>query len=151
MRWLSALITSFTIVALMMTDITGAPPPEHRRTLLFGGGGVGFPESASLVGGAFVSLERGGFVLAHHGFTGRALLLEVSPGVGGGRIGIGYSNVGSVIEPGAKLVVLRTWQHSLFAPDYKTYVGPEVDFRTEGPCIRIGGGVLYQVSQPELG
>jgi hypothetical protein len=61
-------------------------------------------------------------------FIPHGLLLQVEPGIGGGKIGVGYAkgllNVGGA---GVKAFYMRTWGRPVFVERNRSYAGVEAD------------------------
>jgi hypothetical protein len=58
----------------------------------------------------------------------RGLLVQAEPGVGGGKIGVGYAKgLPNVAAAGIKAFYLRTWGQPLFVDRNRNYVGIEGD------------------------
>lgn len=76
----------------------------------------------------------------------RGLLLQLEPGIGGGKLGIGFAkgvlNVGGA---GVKAFYMRTWGPSVWAEKNRSYVGVEADATlflklSVGVMRSVGGG-----------
>jgi hypothetical protein len=56
------------------------------------------------------------------------LLLQAEPGLGGGKVGVGFAKgLPPVAAGGVKAFYLRTWGHPLWADKNRDYVGVEAD------------------------
>jgi hypothetical protein len=72
------------------------------------------------------------------------LLLQVEPGLGGGKASIGYAKgLLPYAAGGVKVSVLRTWGHPLFADPRRTYVGIEGEASF---FIQLSFGVMRRVA-----
>jgi len=83
----------------------------------------------------------------HHGPWGRGLLLQIEPGVAGGKVGIGYADKSGMGGHGIKGVLLRTWGEPWLADENATYVGVEAFAHMGG--FRLGVGPLYRITDAE--
>lgn len=72
------------------------------------------------------------------------LLLQIEPGIGGGKASIGYAKgLLPYAAGGFKVSVLRTWGHPLFAEPRRTYLGVEGEATF---FIKLSLGVLRRVA-----
>lgn len=63
-----------------------------------------------------------------HVFIPRGLLLQVEPGVGGGKVGLGFvKGLPPVAAAGVQAFFLRTWGHPLWNEKGRSYAGLELD------------------------
>lgn len=78
-------------------------------------------------------------------FLPHGLLLQVEPGLGGGKVSAGYAKgLLPYAAGGLKLAVLRTWGHPLVAKPHATYMGVEAEASffiklSVGLMRRVGG------------
>ena len=81
-----------------------------------------------------------------HGEPGQhGLLIQVEPGLGGGKVGLGYAkgllNVGGA---GMKAFYMRTWGPTLWAQKNRGYVGVEADATL---FMKLSVGVMRTVGE----
>ena len=73
----------------------------------------------------------------------RGLLLQVEPGIGGGKVGIGFAkgllNVGGA---GVKAFYLRTWGQPIFVDRNRSYAGVEADATL---VLKLSVGVMRSI------
>jgi hypothetical protein len=72
------------------------------------------------------------------------LLLQVEPGLGGGKASVGYATgLLPYAAAGVKASILRTWGPTLFAEPRCTYVGVEAEATF---FVKLGIGVMARVA-----
>jgi hypothetical protein len=72
------------------------------------------------------------------------LLVQIEPGLGGGKASIGYAKgLLPYAAAGVKVSLLRTWGHPLFAEPRRTYLGVEGEATF---FIKLSVGVLRRVA-----
>jgi hypothetical protein len=77
------------------------------------------------------------------------LLLQVEPGLGGGKASVGYvKGLLPYAAGGLKASVLRTWGHPVFADRHQTYLGVEGEAAF---FINLSLGVMRRVAGPGTG
>jgi hypothetical protein len=76
-------------------------------------------------------------------FLPHGLLLQIEPGLGGGKLSVGYATgLLPYAAGGLKLSALRTWGHPLVAKPHATYVGIEAEASF---FIKLSVGVMRRV------
>jgi hypothetical protein len=76
-------------------------------------------------------------------FLPHGLILQVEPGLGGGKVSVGYAKgLLPYAAGGVKLSALRTWGHPLWAEPRATYVGLEAEAAF---FIQLSVGLLKRV------
>ena len=85
------------------------------------------------------------------------LCVTLSPGISGGRLGLGYlnifdpqSNSAFGLLSQARLVLLRTWGNPLALPPNQTFLGGEIRSSLTG-LLNLGMGYYTQISGSEGG
>jgi hypothetical protein len=105
------------------------------------------PQGVSASLGLLVGRARG-----HTVSFAKGLLLEVEPGTGGGKLGIGVGVIGGPegrllgapsLGFAAKMALLRTWGHPVWASNSETYLGGEIDATIR--WVKVSFGVLGRV------
>jgi hypothetical protein len=75
-------------------------------------------------------------------FLPKGLLLQAEPGLGGGKLAVGYAKgLLPYAAGGVKATVLRTWGHPWGVPTGKTYLGVEADASF---FVRLSLGALWR-------
>jgi hypothetical protein len=73
------------------------------------------------------------------------LFLQVEPGVGGGKVGLGFAKgLPPVAAAGLQAFALRTWGQPLWGTANRTYVGLEADFTL---FLKLSLGVMRRVDR----
>src|SRR5688572_22332975 len=107
----------------------GWPEEPAPRIAFAGSVDVGAPLIASVSAAAAFALRSDGLPAGHHGLTGPAFVLELEPGVAGGKLAAGFTSFGGGASYHVHAVALRTWNEPVFARDDTTYAGVEFGAR----------------------
>ena len=109
------------------------------------GGSISIPQIVSFSFGTIIAFPGESFRPDHyHGPWGRGILLQIEPGVAGGKLGIGYGRKEGTGGDAIKAVLLRTWGDPVLADENATYVGLEASVSVF--ALRLGLGPLYRVT-----
>ena len=131
-----ALAASCAVLAPCASQATGIQPTWSVR--------LSNPQIASASVGVLVGEIESETPPASGTQLPSGLLLQLEPGLGGGKASIGYAKgLLPYAAGGVKLSVLRTWGHPLFADPRRTYVGIEGEASF---FIQLSVGVMRRVA-----
>jgi hypothetical protein len=101
--------------------------PERRLgTERFFGVAVGQPQGLSASAGIIIGSVPAGPVKCAFGYSPDGLLIQLEPGIGGGRINLGVASNNGLGGFGAKATLLRTWGRPWGTRPGTTYLGGEI-------------------------
>jgi hypothetical protein len=121
------------VALFIVIDAASAAPPAHAGTQFTWGARFSAPQVVSgsagvLIGPLDAPPRPPDAPPPTKMYVPHGLLLQVEPGVGGGKVGIGFAkgllNVGGA---GVKAFYMRTWGPTLWAEKNRNYVGVEAD------------------------
>lgn len=136
------LLLSFVVAAESMPHNRNEHSSRQRAVPTFGVQ-LTSPQQLSLSVAAIISTDDDGFHHSHHGSIGAGVLVQAEPGLGGGKLSVGYGHLVGMASWEAKLTALRTWGDPWGADPNETYLGPEVVARFS--VFKLGIGALFRV------
>jgi hypothetical protein len=105
---------------------------------------AGQPQGLSVAAGVVVGSSPVPPVKCAFGYSTEGMLVQVEPGIGGGKLSLGAARANGVGGVGAKASLLRTWGKPWGTRPGTTYVGGELVLAA---FVRTNVGILRRVGQ----